>query len=148
VLQYARAAERAWEQMPAALAQDGPEGGIRRLVNDARTASLDDDGPVGMAAAVAERAFARTLLATFGGDVDVMTAAPGDAAAVWEARRGDAPAAMSARFLGELVHQMTAHLYSSLAPAITPEVFPADVCGCGGEAGPQSGVDSGGRAVR
>jgi hypothetical protein len=124
VLQYARAAERAWAALPDALTAETPEAAVRRLVNEARTASLDSDSHQGLAAAVAERAFARTLIGTFGPDVDVMTASGEEAAAAWEAKRGPAAGAMSARFLGELVHQMTSHLFSSLSPAITPQVYP------------------------
>ena len=124
VLQYAKAAERAWAALPEALAVEAPEAAVRRLVNDARAASLDSDSHQGLAAAVAERAFARTLIGTFGPDVDLMTASGAEAAAAWQAKRGPAAGAMSARFLGELVHQMTAHLFSSLSPAITPQVYP------------------------
>jgi hypothetical protein len=124
VLQYARAAERAWAALPEALLVEGPETAVRRLVNDARAASLDSDSHQGLAAAVAERAFARTLIGTFGPEVDVMTASGAEAAAAWQAKRGPAAGAMSARFLGELVHQMTAHLFGSLSPAITPQVYP------------------------
>lgn len=124
VLQYARAAERAWAALPDALTAEGPEAAVRRLVNDARAASLDSDSHQGLAAAVAERAFARTLIGTFGPDVDVMVASGAEAAEAWQARRGPAAGAMSARFLGELVHQMTSHLFSSLSPAITPQVYP------------------------
>jgi hypothetical protein len=84
-----------------------PELAVQELVDAVRQRALAEEGAPGIA--VAERAFARTLLITT--RVEPAGAEEGGraAAARWESNRGSPPELIQ-RFLGEVLHQYTSHI--------------------------------------
>lgn len=105
VATFAEAVARLYDEMPGRLAQSArADVALAEIVAEVRHAS----GQAGFSAAsaIAERAFARLLLATTRGATD-------DAASVgarWTASRGEAPVELVARYVGEVLGQYARHV--------------------------------------
>jgi hypothetical protein len=106
---YAEAVVEAHATFAHYLSQaDQPEAAIQDVVNRARARALAEDNAP--AVAVVERALARTLIAGSRGEGALADSTPEEASAAWVAQRGDRPADLIQRFLGEVLHQYTAHV--------------------------------------
>jgi hypothetical protein len=85
-----------------------PELAVQRLVDTVRQRALAEEGAPGVA--LAERAFARTLLITTRAPAPPAGGAAAESPAErWESARGSPPELVR-RFLGEVLHQYTSHV--------------------------------------
>jgi hypothetical protein len=91
----------------ALTAAERPELAVQGLVEAVRQRALSEEGAPGVA--LAERAFARTLLATARPQAPPAEEAAQSPAERWESARGSPPELVQ-RFLGEVLHQYTRHI--------------------------------------
>lgn len=104
VATFALAAERSFDEMPSRLAETrSVADAVRECISEARAASRD--AGFSPATPVAERAFARLLLATVGG-----ADSPTRAAEQWLENRGASAAEAVSRYFGEVLGQFAAHV--------------------------------------
>lgn len=107
---YARELLVLHHELPAQLREaETAAAGTQAIIDDVRNRALDEFGG-DAAVAIAERAFARLLVAMFQDDVPLAHASGADAARAWGRLRPSSSRLLIARYLSEVLRQLVLYL--------------------------------------